>query len=271
MKKLALISMLLIHSSICFTQQKGELNASFLYGQILSNKLEGTPRNYEDYGVYSGVNLKCTANNGFLLNYQRYFAKSRWFFRGDFERRWLTYNTTLYSANYDPEDAFYNRNKKVEVKNQYSLIKLGAGRRFSFFDTKLNWDISIDLAYQRYDENRVGFLDSINVYEVTKIEQGDFHYQVEMDYKDYNNQIKFSFQNSLKYFPTKNFGINFYLTWTQPVKGLYDFNTLTRGDEEVVGNTTYIHLIYGESAELGRVATRFLTFGLGVSYRFGDY
>lgn len=269
MRNLSIILILLLYSSTCFSQNKGELAVNFIYGLILSNKLGGTHRNYQDYGLYSGINLKCNSNNGFQLGYQQSIMRSEWFFRGDFERRWLTYNSTLYSTNFSTETKF-NKIKDVKLKNQYSMVKIGAGRRFSFFDSKLNWDVSIDMAFQIYDEKRVGFLDTIDYYEVANMEKGEFDYRIELDYTDYNKQIKFSLQNSLKYFPKKNFGINIYTSWTEPLSGLYGFSTLTNGGVEGEGSTSFTHLLAGESADLGRVITKFITFGLGVSYRFGD-
>jgi hypothetical protein len=78
-------------------QHKNELNFNVVNGFFLQNNLYYTSNNYGDYGATSGINLKCTSCAGIQLNFKQFIGKSNWFFTALYDRKWLKYNTTLYS------------------------------------------------------------------------------------------------------------------------------------------------------------------------------
>jgi hypothetical protein len=251
-------------------QHKNELNFNVVNGFFLQNNLYYTSNNYEDYSATSGINLKCASSAGIQLNFKKFIGKSNWFFTALYDRKWLKYNTTLYSLYYDPNTNF-NQVKDFTYLNQIESLSFGGGRRFSFAKSKLALDLNVSLTYLFYDNNKVGtdnpltpndFLDG------DPIEVGDFLYNVELDYSS-DPKLRFSAQSALKYNISPNFGLNFVVGITGRIAGDYDVETFTRMEDMLLpGGVQIINFAPDPFLSLGKVVTQYLNCGLGLSYTF---
>lgn len=251
-------------------QQKNELNFNVVNGFFLQNNLYYTSNNYEDYSATSGINLKCTSSAGIQLNFKQFIGKSNWFFTALYDRKWLKYNTTLYSLYYDPNTNF-NQVKNFTYLNQIESLSFGGGRRFNFAKSKLALDLNVSLTYLFYDNNKIGTDNPLTPSDFlvdVPIEVGDFLYNIELDYSS-DSKLKFSVQSALKYNISTNFGLNFIVGLTGRNAGDYDFETYTRTEDLLLpGGVQIINFAPDPYLTLGKVVTQYLNCGLGLSYTF---
>jgi hypothetical protein len=251
-------------------QQKNELNFNVVNGFFLQNNLYYTSNNYEDYSAASGINLKCTSSAGIQLNFQQFIGKSNWFYQASYDRKWLNYNTTLYSLNYDPNTSF-NQIKDFTYQNQIESLSFGVGRRFNFAKSKLALDLNVGMSYLFYDNIEIGTDNPLTPNDFLgseTIEIGDFLYDVNLDYSS-DSKLKFSVQSALKYNISTNFGLNFIVGLTGRIAGDYDFETYTRTEDMLLpGGVQIINFAPDPYLTLGKVVTQYLNCGLGLSYTF---
>jgi hypothetical protein len=250
-------------------QQKNELNFNVVNGFFVNNNLYYTSNNYEDYSPTSGVNLKCTSSSGFQLNFQQFIAKSNWFYQAAYDRKWLEYNTTLYSLDYNPNTNF-NQIKDFTYHNQIESLSIGGGRRFNFAKSKLALDLNVGLTYLFYDDIKIGTDNPLtpNDFLGSKtIEIGDFLYDVKLDYSK-DSKLKFYAQSTLKYNVSSHLGLNFSVGLSGRIAGDYDLETYTRMDDIIQPGIQIINFENNPYLTLGKVVTQYLNCGLGLSYKF---
>jgi hypothetical protein len=248
---------------------KNELNFIGIHGLGPSNNLIYTPLNYEDYGTYSGVNLKCNSINGIQLQYNRFIKNSNWKFSVAYDRLWLNYSTKLYSMNYNPLTSF-NEIKELSYDTQVESLSTGIGRRLRINKSRFSIDFIANLKYLVYQDIKIGSLNPIDFSKTNKLETGDFNYFVELDYTDDANIIKFSFQNVLLFQLNSRLSLSFQVTMNSPIIGKYSYENLTRGNEEVIipGQLIITHMDSSSYNSLGSVATKYLGLGFGLNYKF---
>jgi len=268
MKKILTFFLLSIIFSINSQTSKNEFSVSGLFGLITSNDFIGTPLNYDDYPSFSGVNLKCESINGLQLQYQHFSKKNKWCYTLNYERRWLNYSTTLYSMDYNPNTEM-NRIKELRYNTQIESFSAGGGRRFVIPNSKFAIDLIATLSYQFYQDKKIGSLNPIDFMKTSELETGDFNYFVELDYSYYAKQLKFSAMSSLKYAINPKLDLNCLLAITSPIVGEYDYKNLTRGyDEEITPGLIVTNMESSSYLSLGRVATKYLSCGIGVNFKF---
>lgn len=239
-----------------------------IYGQILSNNLMGTSLNYNQYPAFSGVNLKCTSIMGMQLQYKHFIKDSKWFYLLDYSRNLINYTTTLYSLNYDQNTEF-NKVKELSYDTQIESFSAGAGRRFVVPNSRFYIDLSADFSFQYYHDYKIGSLSPIDFLKTTVLEIGDFNYFVELDFTYYARQPKFSVQSSISYIINQRFDLNFLIALSNPIIGEYKYENLTRGIDEVIipGQLTVTNMESSSFNPIGRVATKYLRYGLGLNIK----
>ncbi len=264
-----IICILLSNYNFCFGQITfNELSISGQYGPITSNNLVGTSKNYDHYPDFSGVNLKCKSVYGMRIQYNHFICKSKWHFNVNYDRYWLSYSTKLFSMNYNPNTVF-NHIKELSFNNQVESFSTGGGRRFSIPNSRFSIDLIAALTYHFYQDLKIGSLLPIDYVKTSELEIGDFNYFVELDYSYYAKQLKFSTQSSIIFQCNPSLGINFQVTITSPIIGEYHYENLTRGNDEVIipGQLTVAHLESSPYHDLGRIATRYISCGLGLNFK----
>jgi len=241
---------------------------SGLYGQILSNNLVGTSWNYNKHNAFSGVNLKCTSVIGMQLQFKHLIKNSKWFYLIDYGRHWINYSTTLYSMNFNPNTEF-NHIKELSYNTTVETFSAGGGKRFSIPNSRLSFDLSAALSYHLYQDKRIGSLCPIDYWKTTELETGDFNYFVELNFTKYARKLKFSAQSSLNFFINQRLDFNFILAFSNPIIGEYSYENLTRGNDEVIipGEIIVTHMESGSFSTLGRVATKYLSCGVGLNFK----
>lgn len=250
-------------------QQKNELNFNVINGFFLENNLYYTSNNYEDYSQTSGVNLKCISSSGFQLNFQQFIGKSNWFYQASYDRKWLKYNTTLYSLDYDPNTNF-NQIKEFTYQNQIESLSIGGGRRFIFASSKLALDLNVGMFYLFYDNIKIGTNNPLtpNDFLGSKtIEIGDFLYDVKLDYSK-DSKLKFYAQSILKYNMSSHLGLNFSAGLSGRISGDYNLETFTRMEDIIQPGVQIINFAQFPYLTLGKIVTQYLNCGLGLSYKF---
>lgn len=252
---------------------KNQFSVSGIYGLILSNNLYQTSRNYDWYPSTSGVNLKCVASNGLQLQYQHFIKDSKWFAVANYERRWLSYTNTLYSSKYDP-NTVNNYTKKLELNTQLESFSLGGGRRFIIPNSRFSIDVSSAFTFNVFADRKVSAISPTlgltypTFVELTQdLEAGDFIYHVELDYTDYSKQLNLSAQSSVKYQLSPKLDLQFNLSISSSLKGSYSFKTVTKGVQQVIGNTIFGSIHTDSYDNIGKVYTQYLNFGLGLNYK----
>lgn len=238
-------------------------------GFFLQNNLYFTSNNYEDYSSTSGVNLKCTSSAGIQLNFQQFIGKSNWFYQASYDRKWLKYNTTLNSLDYDPNTNF-NQIKAFTFQNQIESLSLGGGRRFNFASSKLALDLNVSLTYLFYDNIKIGTDNPLTLNDFIgsePIEIGDFLYKVELDCSS-DFKLKLSAQSALKYNISPNFELNVVVGISGRIAGDYILETSTSMEDIIQAGLIIIRFSGDPYDTLGKVVTQYLNFGLGLSYKF---
>ncbi|MFM6994553.1 MAG: hypothetical protein ACKOWO_05520 [Sediminibacterium sp.] len=269
------LSLFLLWAAVAQAQiSKNQFSFSGVYGLILSNNIHQTSMNYDWYPSTSGVNLKCAAINGLQLQYQHFIQESKWFASANYERRWLNYTNTLYSAKFDP-NTVYNYTKNIELKTQIETFSLGAGRRFVLPKTRFSFDLSAGLSYNFFADKKLstkspslGYGYPAALYLTESLPTGDFLYYVELDYSYYAKLMYFNALASIKYRLNTKLDLQFNLSMANWLKGEYSFETITKGPDYVVDGVIFNSKHINTYNNLGNVHTRYLNLGLGLNYKF---
>lgn len=263
---------LLVSSTFIFRAQlKSELSFSAVKGVLMQNNLYFTSNNYDAYGPYSGVNLKCNSSAGIQVNFQDFIAKSKWYYLAAYDRKWLDYSTTLYSEYYDPNTAF-NHVKELQFYNQIESFSLDFGRRFQLINEKLSCDVNVGLTYRTFDDNLIGTIDSEsfgdNVVSENPIAVGDFLYDVRLDYSKMS-KMTLNAQSTIKYHLNNRLAFNLLLSFAGRISGEYDMQVTTRVEDEEISPGVILQLFTIQPGfTLGSVVTNYLNLGVGVTYKF---
>jgi hypothetical protein len=258
---------LLVSSTFIFRAQlKSELSFSAVKGVLMQNNLYFTSNNYDAYGPYSGVNLKCNSSAGIQVNFQDFIAKSKWYYLAAYDRKWLDYSTTLYSDNYDPNTLF-NQVKSFQYQNQIESFSLDFGRRFQLINDKLSCDVNVGLTYRTFDDDQIGTTDPQSFFDTIPA-VGDFLYDVKLDYSKMS-KMTLNAQSTIKYHLNEQLAFNFLVSFSGRISGVYDMEVTTRiEDEEVSPGVVFVTFESDPYLWLGNVVTNYLNLGVGVTYKF---
>ena len=258
---------LLVSSTFIFRAQlKSELSFSAVKGVLMQNNLYFTSNNYDAYGPYSGVNLKCNSSAGIQVNFQDFIAKSKWYYLAAYDRKWLDYSTTLYSDNYDPNTVF-NQVKSFQYQNQIEAFSLDFGRRLNLINKKLSCDVNVGLTYRTFDDDQIGTTNPQSIFD-TVISIGDFLYNVKLDYSKMS-KMTLNAQTTFKYHMNEQLAFNFLVSFIGRISGVYDLDITTREEDEVLPPDLILqHYTSDPYILLGSVVTNYLNLGVGVTYKF---
>lgn len=250
-------------------QSNLEFSVTYTNSIFIRSKITGSSLNYDDFSQNSSYNLRAKSNNAMIFSLSNTIGKSNWIYFGGFEKRWLSYNTTIYSST--SSSAHPVPPEELVIKNQMNNFTFGMGRKFFFLKKKLVLNIQTGFVYRNYRDLVVETRKSPNSF--YEIQTGDVSYNILLDHNingKNNAVLKPLVSLSFGWQLLNNLRVDINLMKTDYFAFMYELSKKDYTAEEVETPTGVIKVVsYGGGKRNYLVKSRFESLGIGITYSIG--